>query len=71
MRCEVCNEGPLTTGVSLIRVNEFGVEGIWRCRKCATPEQLAKRDPETAKLVEIIEQDNQSRALRIIEELKQ
>lgn len=59
MRCEICNEGPTTTGVTILRVNPKGVPGIWRCKKCATPEQLASRDPETARITDIIEEDNQ------------
>ena len=32
MKCETCNCGP-AEGVSVFRLNEKGVEGIWRCRE--------------------------------------
>lgn len=53
--CEICGKGPLNGGVSVLRVNKKGVPGIWRCRNCATPEQLAGRDPIVADIVDIIE----------------
>lgn len=61
--CELCGKGPLNGGVSVIRVNPTGIPGIWRCHSCATPEQLAARDPVVADIVAIIEEDNQRTAL--------
>lgn len=56
-RCEICHKGP-PDGVSLFRVNEKGVEGIWRCRSHLTSEQADKQDPETIRLVNIIDPPN-------------
>lgn len=55
MRCEVCNRGPAPDagGVTVHRVNELGVSGIWRCKEHLTPEQMP--DEETLRLVEILE----------------
>lgn len=44
MKCEVCGDG-MPEMASLIRVNEKGVAGVWRCVKCLTPEQHAKYFP--------------------------
>jgi hypothetical protein len=30
--CEVCGQEPSNGGVTLFRVNEVGVRGVWRCR---------------------------------------
>lgn len=54
MKCEICNKGPMD-GVSIHRVNEYGVAGIWRCEQHLTPEQAARLDPETIRIVKIIE----------------
>lgn len=55
MNCEICKTSPLKDSkVILTRVNETGVKGIWRCEKCITPEQRAKRDPETHELAVLI-----------------
>lgn len=53
MKCEICNRGP-EDGESLFRVNEYGVKGVWRCHKDLTAEQRANLDPETVKIVDII-----------------
>jgi hypothetical protein len=29
--CEICQRNPLRDGVTLWRMNETGVEGVWRC----------------------------------------
>ena len=58
MKCEICNKG-MPEGVTLHRVNELGVKGIWRCNEHVTSEQLATHsDPETLRLVRIIEGAN-------------
>lgn len=56
MRCEVCNRGPAPEAgsVAVYRVNELGVEGIWRCQEHLTPEQSAALDKEVVKLAHII-----------------
>lgn len=69
INCEICGKGPLNGGVSVLRVNAFGVDGIWRCRTCATPEQLAGRDPIVADIVDIIEKDNAAALAKINETL--
>lgn len=57
MKCEICGLGPAEEqgGITVYRVNEKGVKGIWRCEKCLTPEQRAKIDPEAWRLTEILE----------------
>lgn len=43
-------------GTTLVRVNEKGIKGIWRCKKCLTPEQRRKYlDPELKTIIETIE----------------
>ena len=32
MRCAVCGKGPMD-GVTVYRVNEKGVKGVWACRE--------------------------------------
>lgn len=59
LNCEVCKRG--VEEVSLHRVNEKGVPGIWRCQACLTHEQEAAQDPICRDIVNIIEQDNWSR----------
>lgn len=59
MKCEICGKtAPLPPdgdGVTLHRVNPIGVEGVWRCWNHLTADQVEERDPETIKLVRIIE----------------
>lgn len=57
MKCEICGQGPID-GVSLFRVNEKGVIGIWRCKTDLTHEQEADLEMEVLSIVQIIEQDN-------------
>lgn len=57
MKCEICNRG-MESGVTLHRVNEKGVTGIWRCPMCLTHEQEANLDPDVRKIVGIIEESN-------------
>lgn len=54
MKCEICNQGP-PDGPTVHRVNPLGEVGIWRCEKHLTPEQAARLDPETIRIVKIIE----------------
>ncbi len=54
MACEVCGKTAWRDGVIETRVNELGVEGIWRCEEHLAPEQRASRDPETYELCRII-----------------
>jgi len=56
--CEICGRKPPQDNVALFRVNEKGVEGIWRCR-----EHLGnvKVDSEVNDIVKIIEEDNQKK----------
>jgi len=56
--CEICGKGPVD-GVTMWRVNEKGVPGIWRCRAHLTIEQADKQDPETVRLVNIIDPPKQ------------
>ena len=57
MKCEICNRG-MAEGVTLYRVNEFGVLGIWRCPAHLAFDQEAALDPEVKKLINIIEGEN-------------
>lgn len=58
MKCEWCGKGP-QDGVSLYRINEKGVPGIWRCEA-----DLDRRpDEDVAELVGIIEAANPGRKL--------
>lgn len=55
MRCFVCQRG-MAEGVSLFRINERGVKGIWTCevhRPAASPHI----DPQVREIVHIIEDD--------------
>lgn len=58
MCCEVCNKTVAGDGVTLHRVNELGVKGIWRCKDCMTPEQVAAIDPVVADITKAIEEHN-------------
>lgn len=50
MKCEICGKG-MEQGVTLFRVNELGVTGVWRCR-----EHMEKQpDPIVEDIVNIIE----------------
>lgn len=53
MKCEICNRG-MADGVTLHRVNEKGVPGIWRCSEDLTKKQRAAIDPEVKKVVDAI-----------------
>jgi uncharacterized protein YwgA len=57
MKCEKCGKGP-ADGVSVYRVNEKGVKGIWRCVNHLEPEKHPAPDTETVKLVNILEEWN-------------
>lgn len=50
MRCEICGKGP-EQGVTLIRQNEKGVKGVWRCREC----NFKPLDPDEERLLKILE----------------
>jgi hypothetical protein len=58
MRCEICGKtAPLPPdgdGVTLWRVNEKGIPGVWRCELHLTFDQDAARDLETIKLTKTI-----------------
>lgn len=58
MKCEICHKGPPNDPVTLFRVNEKGVKGIWRCTEHLTRSQSTAVDPEVRKIVGIIEDDN-------------
>jgi hypothetical protein len=51
MNCNVCGKGP-ADGVSVFRVNEKGVPGIWACEKHI---DLKLVNPETKDIVHILE----------------
>lgn len=53
MKCEKCGEG-MPQNKTLHRMNEKGVDGIWRCEECMTPEDWKKVDPETKRLTDAI-----------------
>jgi hypothetical protein len=61
MRCEICQRNVPDDGVTLHRVNEKGVKGIWRCADHLTPDQRAAIDPEVSEIVKIIADDNRGR----------
>lgn len=50
MKCEICGRG-MREGVTLIRQNEKGVIGLWRCRL----HNNVPIDPITDELTKIIE----------------
>lgn len=54
MKCEICERGT-ADGVTLCRVNEKGVPGIWRCWDDMTAQQRADTDPEIMEIIEAIE----------------
>lgn len=51
MECEVCGKSPPKDNVTLIRQNEKGVKGIWRCREHNTK----SIDSEEDRLLRILE----------------
>lgn len=56
MKCVVCGRG-MAHGVTLYRINEKGVKGVWACdqhRPAASPHL----DPEVREIVRIIEDAN-------------
>jgi hypothetical protein len=53
IECEFCGKGP-ADGTSVFRVNRKGEKGIWRCR----PHLDKQPDPETSRVVEILEKGN-------------
>lgn len=53
MKCYRCNQG-IRELKNLVRMNEKGVDGIWCCEECLTPEEQAARDPELKRLTDII-----------------
>ena len=54
MHCIKCG-GSLAEGLSLFRVNEKGVPGIWNCFPCLPKDQT---DPELVKIVKTLEDKN-------------
>ncbi len=61
MKCEICNKGP-AEGLTVFRVNEKGVKGIWRCRAHVTSEQADKFDPEVIFITNIIDPPSAARS---------
>jgi len=53
MKCEWCGLGP-QDGVTVFRINEKGVAGIWRCEK----DLDRKPDEDVAEIVAILESGN-------------
>ena len=53
MRCLFCNKGPMD-GVTIYRINEKGVEGIWACHKHIKQTDVAV-DPAIKELTDIID----------------
>ena len=51
--CKHCGSGPWE-GTTVFRLNPVGEKGVWICRGCMTPEQHKALDPETVRLVNII-----------------
>lgn len=49
MRCEWCKRTPVE--VTLYRINEKGVPGIWRCQECGGKTET----PIVKKIVKILE----------------
>lgn len=60
MNCEICKRD-ISDGVSLHRVNEFGVKGVFRCPDHLTHDQEANLDPEVRDIVNIIKADNREK----------
>ncbi len=54
MKCEICGKSPPNDRVTLWRINEKGVKGIWRCEEHLNADQSSKRDPELVRLDKII-----------------
>lgn len=54
MKCEVCHRSPPQDLVTLHRVNEFGVVGIWRCDAHLTDEQRSGLDPKVIAITKAI-----------------
>jgi len=61
MKCHVCGKQLASHGAgarSLYRINPLGPPGIWSCWEHLTDEEKERLDPETVKLVKIIEDKN-------------
>lgn len=53
MQCVICKKG--APDVSLFRINEKGVPGLWACAKHLKQTDAPPLDPEFAELVRILE----------------
>lgn len=53
LRCVICKKG--APDVSLFRINEKGVPGLWACAKHLKQTDAPPPDPELQKLVDILE----------------
>jgi hypothetical protein len=60
MSCCICNRG-LAEGVSLYRVNEKGVPGVWACEVHIVRFPFKKPDPIVAEIVAVIEADGKKK----------
>lgn len=54
MICCICGKGP-ANGVSVFRINEKGVPGIWACEQHIRQTDGAPIDPDMRRLTNIIE----------------
>jgi hypothetical protein len=61
MECEICKRTVTQDSVTLHRINEKGVKGIWRCETHLPPGFVF--DPVVQDIGRIIEEDNRRKAL--------
>jgi hypothetical protein len=54
MHCVICKKGP-PEGVSVFRINEKGVPGLWACKRHIDQTDAPKPDPVVAEIVSAIE----------------
>ena len=54
MKCSVCGKAPPKDEVTLWRVNEKGVPGVWHCGECLSLKERRARDPELVDLTDLI-----------------
>lgn len=56
MSCEICGRSVIKDGVSLYRINEYGIKGKWACEAHIHlfPKKLSALDEDSLELCELI-----------------
>lgn len=51
-RCDTCDKSTVEDGVALFRMNETGIDGIWRCLPCLDMTGAIPFDPESIEVLQ-------------------